>query len=100
MRKGPGLLDHIKLTLAEFGLKVNTEQLEALLLSGRVLLLLDGFDEVDDDDKSWLIDEIEHLTKCYDSMRVVSVADDERHPVMAGNWALCVRQGSQARFAP
>ena len=71
VRKGPGLLDHIKSTLAEFGLKVNLEQLEALLSSGRILLLLDGFDEVDEDNKSWLIDEIEHLAKCYDSVRVI-----------------------------
>jgi hypothetical protein len=71
LRKDLSLHDHIQSTLAEFGLKVNREQLEGLLSSGRILVLLDGFDEVDDDDKSWLIGEIEHLAKCYDSTRII-----------------------------
>jgi hypothetical protein len=72
LRREVSLLEHIRMTLEEFGLKATTEQVEALINSGRVLLLLDAFDEVNEEDKLWLISEVEHLAKCHqDALRIV-----------------------------
>lgn len=72
VRKNVSLLEQIRSTLEEFGLKVTIDQLNALMQSARVLLLLDAFDEVVEEDKQWLIDEIEHLAKCHqDALRIV-----------------------------
>lgn len=65
------LLETILATISEFGLKITGDQFGDLAGSGRILLLLDGFDEVDEADKTDVVNQIEHLIRANDRLRVI-----------------------------
>lgn len=53
-----GVLKQLELILIECGIKTTEEKLENLLSSGKIILLLDGFDEISPSNRRPMIDEI------------------------------------------
>jgi len=65
------LRERIRMALRELALNPDDRLLDALVSSGKILLLLDAFDEVDDDLKPVVVNEIEDLVCANDKLRVV-----------------------------
>ena len=65
------LLDYLLGSLAEIGLQTSADGFREVASSGRVLLLLDGFDEVNEEDKPEIIAQVEHLVNTHDNLRVI-----------------------------
>jgi hypothetical protein len=71
VREGTALLDSLLATLSEFGLKLTADGFQQLASSGRILLLLDGFDEVREEEKGQIINQIEHLANANEGLRII-----------------------------
>lgn len=69
--KNYSLRDRIYMAFKSLGLTVDDELFEALAESGRVLLLLDAFDEVPDDLKGAVLTDIEDLVTANENLRVI-----------------------------
>jgi hypothetical protein len=65
------LLDRIIQAFRALQLQVDEKLFEALASSGKVLLLLDAFDEVPDQLKSQVLTQIEDLSAAHDRLRIV-----------------------------
>ncbi len=71
LRGKSNLQNHVLLAMAEYGLKLTAEEFQELASSGRILLLLDAFDEVAEEDKPHVVDQIEHLVKTHEGLRLI-----------------------------
>ena len=69
--KGHSLRDRIYTALKALGLDVDDELFDALSASGRIVLLLDAFDEVPDALKSEVLTDIEDLASTHDNLRII-----------------------------
>lgn len=70
--KGESLLEHIQQFFEVIGLPdLELELVKKLLNSGKVILFLDGFDEVQDSEKSRMIREIEQLSLVNDELQLI-----------------------------
>jgi len=69
---GPDTLKlHIIRYFETIGLAVDEPLLRLLFASGKIVVLLDGFDEIQETEKSQIINEIEDLGKTYDQMLII-----------------------------
>ncbi len=69
----PDSLDkHIIRYFETIGISADEHLLKLLLASGKIVLLLDGFDEIQETEKTHIIDEIEHLGQTYDSLIIIT----------------------------
>jgi len=72
VERGENLIDYLIEEAKAFGLKeIDKDIFEWLAEQGKVVLLLDGFDEVPEDMRMGMITEIERLVKKYDNMKVL-----------------------------
>jgi hypothetical protein len=72
IKKNESLVEHLIEEACSAGLKgLDKETLLWLAEHGKVILLLDGFDEVSEEQRTRLITEIERLAKKYDNMRIL-----------------------------
>lgn len=71
IQKGNTLRDRIYIAFKNLGLTVNDEIFDILAASGKILLLLDAFDEVPDDDQLNILTEIEDLAATKENLRIV-----------------------------
>lgn len=69
--KTHSLRDRIYMSFKLLGLTVDDELFEALASSGKILLLLDAFDEVPDDLKQSVVTDIEDLVTSNENLRVI-----------------------------
>jgi hypothetical protein len=70
--------DHIKQFLEIIGIPdVNDKLLKTLLGSGKIILFLDGFDEVSEKDKQRIINEIESIALKYDELQMIITSRPE-----------------------
>lgn len=75
---GESLIDHIQRFFELIGIPcLDDVTLKALLGSGKIVLFLDGFDEVAETDKPSMIHEIEHLALTFDDLRIVVTSRPE-----------------------
>ncbi|MDF0552548.1 NACHT domain-containing NTPase [Kamptonema sp. UHCC 0994] len=65
----PTLLEYITKQLSDYN--IEAEEIEQLLLQGKMMVLLDGLDEVKEDSNSRVLSEITHFSKRYDKNRFV-----------------------------
>jgi NACHT domain len=75
--KVKNLDSRIEESFTELGLKYHKRAFEALYADGKLCLLLDGFDEVDEAVKAELIWEIESLSKKFPQLRIIITARPE-----------------------
>ena len=68
---GKTLKDHLLLNLEKLDIDINDEVFDYLMESGKIALLLDGFDELPDNLVSQSISEIEFLVERYPELKVV-----------------------------
>lgn len=68
---------HIKQFFEVISCSVDDQILEVLLKSGKVILFLDGFDEVAETDKSRILHDIEHLALVHDELRIIVTSRPE-----------------------
>lgn len=71
IQKGVTLRDRIYVEFQNLGLKVDDILFDALANSGKILLLLDAFDEVPDDEKQRVLTEIEDLASTKEQLRII-----------------------------
>ena len=77
IQKGETLLDHIFRSLAVLGFnKIDEKLFTALAKTGRLLFLLDAFDEVPEDNKTTILNEIEYYAGVGTSQIIVSARPD------------------------
>lgn len=69
--RGRSLRDHLLEELESLGLKMDSELLYFLCKQGKLVLFLDAFDEIEEQQRTGLVEEIEHLCKRYDCLRVI-----------------------------
>lgn len=65
------LRDRIYTAFNALGLSVDDELFDALAASGKILLLLDAFDEVPDDHKQRVLTDIEDIASTKDALRII-----------------------------
>lgn len=76
--EGETLLDHIQQFLEVIGIPdLKVELVKNLLNSGKVILFLDGFDEVSDSEKSRMVREIEQIAMTNDELRLIITSRPE-----------------------
>lgn len=68
--RGRSLRDHLLEELESLGIKIDVEILYFLCKQGKIILFLDAFDEVSEEQRTVLVEEIEHLCKRYEALRV------------------------------
>jgi len=71
IQKGVTLRDRIYIEFQNLGLTVDDTLFNALADSGKIILLLDAFDEVPSDEKSRVLTEIEDLASTKERLRIV-----------------------------
>ncbi len=64
------LKEHLLDELKSLGLDVDLSTFSFLAEQGKLILFLDAFDEVKESQRTTLIDEIEHMAKRYDDLRI------------------------------
>jgi hypothetical protein len=75
---GESLNEHIKQFLTQIGIpEVGDEVLPLLLGSGKLILFLDGFDEVSETDKPKIVREIEQLASTHDQLGIIVTSRPE-----------------------
>ncbi|MDH0290566.1 NACHT domain-containing protein [Pseudomonas sp. GD04087] len=62
---------HIRKSLDNFGFNTSQESVDFLYSSGKIVLLLDGFDEISSEKVSKIINEIEGLSEKYPELKIV-----------------------------
>lgn len=77
LSKTNSLTSHVLQTLQTYGLDLNRAQFKELANTGRLVLLLDAFDEVSEDLKEEVIHDIEQLTLQHDRLRVLVTSRPE-----------------------
>lgn len=68
---GETLMGRILQECKNYGLSLNRELFEAIAQSGKVLLLLDAFDEVAEEEKHKVIVELEDMCRSFKNMRII-----------------------------
>lgn len=71
IQKGFTLQDRIYMAFKNLGLTVDDNLFDVLADSGKILLLLDAFDEVPDDEKQRVLTEIEDLSATREQLRII-----------------------------
>lgn len=71
IRKDQTLSAHLLRELKSLGLEMDEETFLFLAKAGKIILFLDGFDEVRESQRMDLITEIEHLAKSYDRLQIL-----------------------------
>lgn len=71
IKNGESIFDYIIRYLDILGISMNTETIKDYLKNGRLSILLDGFDEVGQDVKSGIIDNIEELCARQKNCRII-----------------------------
>jgi hypothetical protein len=72
------LFDHIRQFIEDVGIpEVNDKLLQTLLSSGRIILFLDGFDEISENEKQRVLREIERLGFHYDNLQIIVTSRPE-----------------------
>ncbi|CAI3924328.1 NACHT family domain (NACHT) [Commensalibacter communis] len=79
-----GVIKSLNLILDQFRIKASQEDMENLLESGNILLLLDGFDEVKTEYRNQLLKEIFHLNKKYNTQIIITSRHDTEICLEAG----------------
>lgn len=78
------LMDRIKHAFAALNLSVDDNLFQLLASSGKLILLLDAFDEVPDDLKTKVLTDIEDLSEKYDKLKIV-VTSRPNHCIQLSN---------------
>ncbi|MCG7852713.1 MAG: NACHT domain-containing protein, partial [Methanosarcinaceae archaeon] len=68
---------HMILYFKTMGLSLDEKLLRLLLASGKIIILLDGFDEIQETEKPKIINEIEQLGHTYDQMSIIITSRPE-----------------------
>ena len=82
--KESSLMDRIKNALQALGLSVDDQLFHVLASSGKILLLLDAFDEIPDDLKSKVLTDIEDLAARHQKLRIV-ITSRPYHGIQVSN---------------
>ncbi len=69
--KDQSLVSYLHMTLEELGFKISSEFFDFLLSSGKLTLLLDGFDEIEAGKALEVLAEIEHLSSKHEHLKVI-----------------------------
>lgn len=72
INKSYSLRDRIYMSFKSLGLDVDDKLFDTLAASGKIILLLDAFDEVPDNLKPSVLTDIEDLANTFDSLRIVA----------------------------
>lgn len=78
------LMDRIEKTFQSLGLAIDSQLFDALASSGKILLLLDAFDEIPDELKTQVLTDIEDLAARYDKLKIV-VTSRPNHKIQVSN---------------
>lgn len=71
IEKGDSILNHASRFLEILGIELDDNLIKDLLVAGKITLFLDGFDEVSDDARGSVINDIEQLSQLVKGRRVV-----------------------------
>lgn len=71
IRKDSGLIDRILASFLSLGISIEENEFRALAKTGKLLLLLDAFDEVPDEMKTEILTDIEDLAGAYNDLKVI-----------------------------
>lgn len=80
------LIKRIEIAFVSLGLKVSDGLFKHLADSGRILLLLDAFDEIPDEIKSNVITEIEDLACVYQNLKIILTSRPYQHIQMSNHF--------------
>ena len=75
---GETLTDHILRELKNLGLQMELSVFERVAAAGKVILFLDAFDEIDEEQQKGIIDELEGLARAFEALRVIVTSRPDR----------------------
>lgn len=86
IQRGETISDHVKQFLSDIGVECDKELFEWLIGSGKIVLLLDAFDELDGGLVKGAIKEIEHLIAKHQALKIVVTSRPNSALKMSANF--------------
>lgn len=72
------LTDHILRELKNLGLPMELSIFERVAAAGKVLLFLDAFDEIDEEQQAAIVEELENLARQFEALRIIVTSRPDR----------------------